>query len=221
MVKYESSIHGMFESVPQEAVSWQSGKFSHRAKPIGVLALQGGVEEHVSALLGAAEKLGLEIEVREVRTVSDLAGLDGIVIPGGESTVMSKLMERADLFEPILRIRKYMGTCAGAIMLAKNVEGAIPTQRFLKLMDISISRNAYGSQSASFESNLLTPFGKITGVFIRAPKFTITSKDVQPVAFRGEEAVAAYQLTNGRHCLALTFHPELTTTKFHEFFLKL
>ena len=190
-------------------------------KKIGVLALQGGVEEHINALLRASEKLETPTHIAEVRTPSDCDGLDGIIIPGGESTAISKLMDRAGLFEPVLGMRKIMGTCAGAVLLAKHVEGAIEGQRFLSLMDIRINRNAYGTQLASFETMLSTPFGKLEGVFIRAPKISISSKNVQPVAFHGEEPVGAYQQVEGRHYLALSFHPELTTTKFHEFFIKL
>jgi pyridoxal 5'-phosphate synthase pdxT subunit len=194
---------------------------AERMKRIGVLSLQGGVEEHISALLSASAKSRIPVQVVEVRTREDASGLDGIILPGGESTTISTLMEREKLFEPISRIRKIFGTCAGAIMLAKEVEGAAAGQRFLTLMDISTSRNAYGSQLASFEARLTTVFGTINGVFIRAPRLAPAAKDCQPMAFHGEEVVAAYQKKGERHYLASTFHPELTTTKFHEFFIKL
>ncbi|MEM4633982.1 MAG: pyridoxal 5'-phosphate synthase glutaminase subunit PdxT [Candidatus Anstonellaceae archaeon] len=190
-------------------------------KKIGVLALQGGVDEHINALLDASEKIDESLQVAEVRSPEDIDGIDGLIIPGGESTAISKLMCRAGLFEKVLHIRKIMGTCAGAILLAKHVEGAIPDQRFLSLMDISISRNAYGSQTSSFEAVLDTIFGKIKGVFIRAPKFTLLGQEVRPIAFYMGQPVAAYQAKGDRHFLAFTFHPELTTTKFHEFFIKL
>jgi len=190
-------------------------------KKIGVLSLQGGVEEHINALLSASAKCGMPVQVVEVRSREDAECLDGIILPGGESTAIGRLMEREGLFEPVLCIRKIFGTCAGAIMLAKQVEGAVPGQRFLSLMDISASRNAYGSQLSSFEARLTTVFGTVNGVFIRAPKIAPMSKDCQPMAFHGEEVVAAYQKKGERHFLACAFHPELTTTKFHEFFLKL
>ncbi|MCX8194954.1 MAG: pyridoxal 5'-phosphate synthase glutaminase subunit PdxT [Candidatus Micrarchaeota archaeon] len=191
-------------------------------KKIGVLALQGGVEEHINALLNASEKINEPVQVVEVRLPEDTEQLDGIILPGGESTAISRMMERAQLFEPVRRIRKIMGTCAGAILLAKKVEGAIPGQRFLSLMDIAISRNAYGSQKDSFEAALDTKFGKVNGVFIRAPKITmLAGEHVRPLAFFRQEIVAAYQSEGERHFLATTFHPELTTTKFHEFFIKL
>jgi pyridoxal 5'-phosphate synthase pdxT subunit len=192
-----------------------------KMKRIGVLSLQGGVEEHINALLSASAKTGIPAQVVEVRTREDSEGLDGIILPGGESTVIGKLMEREGLFSEVLKIRKIFGTCAGAIMLAKQVEGAMTGQRFLSAMDISVSRNAYGSQLCSFEARLTTVFGTINGVFIRAPKIMPASREVQPMAFLGEEIVAAYQQKGERHFLASAFHPELTTTKFHEFFLKL
>lgn len=190
-------------------------------KRIGVLSLQGGVEEHIGALLSASAKLGIPVQVVEVRTGEDAEGLDGIILPGGESTAISRLMERENLFSTIIRIRKVFGTCAGAIMLSRKVEGASAGQRFLSLMDISASRNAYGSQLASFEARLTTVFGTINGVFIRAPKIVPGSRSVEALAFLGEEPVAAYQKRGERHFLATAFHPELTTTKFHEFFIKL
>ena len=190
-------------------------------KRIGVLSLQGGVEEHINALLSASAKCGIPVQVVEVRSREDAGALDGIIIPGGESTTISRLMVREGLFEPVLRVRKIFGTCAGAILLAKQVEGAVPGQKFLSLMDISVARNAYGTQLDSFEARLTTVFGTINGVFIRAPKFAPASKDCQPMAFHGEDIVAIYQKKGERHFLASSFHPELTTTKFHEFFIKL
>ena len=191
-------------------------------KRIGVLALQGDVDEHINALLKASEKIDTPVQVVEVRTPQEAEGIDGIIIPGGESTAISLLMERAGLFEPVRKVRKIMGTCAGAIMLAKKVEGATQSQRFLSLMDMAISRNAYGSQLDSFEALLDTKFGEVNGVFIRAPRITaILGSRVKPLAFYREETVAAYQQEGERHYIATTFHPELTTTKFHEFFISL
>jgi len=157
----------------------------------------------------------------EVRSPEDMENLDGMIMPGGESTTLSRLMSRAGIFEKTMHVRKLMGTCAGAILLAKRVEGATPGQMFLSLMDISISRNAYGSQLSSFEGDIDTVLGRMKGVFIRAPKLSLLGKDVRPMAFHGEDPVAAYQQKGDKHYLALTFHPELTTTKFHEFFIRL
>ncbi len=194
-------------------------------KKIGVLALQGGVDEHIHALLSASENLGTPVRVVEVRLPEDMENLDGIILPGGESTALSKLMLRAGIFEKVQNIRKIMGTCAGAILLSKKVEGAIEGQRLLSLMDVSISRNAYGSQLSSFEADITSVLGNFRGVFIRAPKILSFAKGVQPMAFHGNDTVALHQkqsdISGERHFLALTFHPELTTTKFHEYFLKL
>lgn len=194
-------------------------------KKIGVLALQGGVDEHIHALLSSSEKTGSPVKVVEVRTLDDCEGLDGIILPGGESTTLSKLMLRARIFERVSGIRKIMGTCAGAILLAKKVEGALADQKTLSIMDIAVSRNAYGSQLSSFEADLTSVLGNFRGVFIRAPKFLSFEKSVHPMAFHGDDAVALYQkkvdIGGERHYLALAFHPELTTTKFHEYFLKL
>ncbi|MFA4983079.1 MAG: pyridoxal 5'-phosphate synthase glutaminase subunit PdxT [Candidatus Micrarchaeia archaeon] len=190
-------------------------------KTIGVLALQGGVDEHINALLSASEKLRVPVRIAEVRSPEDMESLDGLILPGGESTAISRLMLRENIFEKAKTVRKIMGTCAGAVLLAKKVEGATPGQRFLSLMDVSVARNAYGSQLSSFEADFDTILGKVHGVFIRAPKMSAASKAVQSMAFHGNDLVAAYQTTGNRHHLALTFHPELTTTKFHEFFLKL
>ena len=179
------------------------------------------MEEHIFALLSASKSTGVGIVVVEVRTPEDMEGIDGLIIPGGESTTISKLMVRAGIFDRISSIRKIMGTCAGAVLLAKNVEGAIPGQQFLSLMDISVQRNAYGSQLASFEAPIITVFGRLNGVFIRAPKLSITRKGVEVLAEHNGEPVGVYQQEGMQHFIALTFHPELTTTKFHELFLKL
>lgn len=183
--------------------------------------MQGGVEEHINALLLASKKTGIGIVVVEVRTADDLEGLDGIIIPGGESTAISKLMAREGLFGKISSLRKIMGTCAGAVLLAKDVDGAMPGQKFLSLMDISASRNAYGSQLSSFEAQITTVFGRMNGVFIRAPKLSASSKGVQVLATCAGEPVALYQQVGRQHFIAFAFHPELTTTGFHELFLKL
>lgn len=179
------------------------------------------MEEHIFALLSASKSTGVGIVVVEVRTPEDMEGLDGMIIPGGESTTISKLMIRAGIFDRIPSIRKIMGTCAGAVLLAKNVEGAVPGQQFLSLMDISIQRNAYGSQLASFEAPIMTVFGRLQGVFIRAPRLSYSSKNIQTLASYNGEPVGVYQQDGMQHFIALTFHPELTTTKFHELFLKL
>ncbi len=216
---------------------------------IGVLALQGGVAEHVSALRQASERIEIPVSVRTVRTPEQLAGLDALLMPGGESTTLGLLLERQGMFGPIGAIPHLFGTCAGLILMAKEVEGKAEGQRGLALMDIRVSRNAYGSQSDSFESRLE---GELTGktkiLFIRAPKILGVGPGVQvlaslpakasaepapPEASHSEKAspepghssvpgepVIVMQKQPGRIFLGATCHPELTTGKVHEFFLK-
>ncbi|MFH1095516.1 MAG: pyridoxal 5'-phosphate synthase glutaminase subunit PdxT [Candidatus Micrarchaeota archaeon] len=190
---------------------------------IGVLALQGGVAEHVSALRQASEKAKIPISVRTVRTPEQLAGLHALLMPGGESTVLSLLLERQGMLEPLRSVQHLFGTCAGLILMAKGVEGKAEGQRGLGLMDISVSRNAYGSQADSFESRLEGALaGKTKILFIRAPKILKIGPNVQVLASLpgSNEPVIVMQKQAGRILLGATCHPELTTSKVHEFFLK-
>jgi len=187
---------------------------------IGVLALQGGVSEHVSATLGAARKLGIQCDVVQVRTKEDLGGLDALIIPGGESTVLHKLCEREGIFTELKGVRNIFGTCAGAIMLAKTIRHAEAGQKTLGVMDIEMGRNAYGRQAESFEETLNTRLGQVHAVFIRAPRILGTGSGVAVLAERNGEAVACEQERDGCFLLATCFHPELATTAFHEYFLR-
>ena len=187
---------------------------------IGILAIQGSVIEHKHML----EKL--RVDIKEVRLPKDLDGIDGIIIPGGESTTISKLLERFDLFD-ILRERSeeelpVWGTCAGAILLAKKLTGKnLPPA--LEVMDIEVCRNAYGRQLDSFEADLhlkiQNPKSKIQnfrGVFIRAPKIKPLSDDVEVLAECDGEPVMLRQ----DNMLVTSFHPELTDdTRVHEYFV--
>ncbi len=186
---------------------------------IGVLSLQGGVVEHVQALMAAAVDLGLRIEIIEVRNKQDLAELDGLIVPGGESTVLHKLLEREDMFAAMKKIPAIMGTCAGAILLAKKVLHRTADQRTFELMDITVDRNAYGRQAASFETSLATMLGECQAVFIRAPRFVRIESGVAALASHNAEIVAAEQRSKGQYYLALAFHPELTTIVWHRYFL--
>jgi len=194
-----------------------------KPRQIGILALQGGVIEHIRASESAAKKLKLKCEIIEVRTKKGLRGLDGLIIPGGESTVLSKLLEAEGMLSEMRKVRKIFGTCAGMVMLAKKVEGRITGQKTLGLMDIEIARNAYGAQVESFEEKIKTGVGTINAVFIRAPRIKSIGKGVKVLAKLGRERVAVYQheAKGDRHYLACAFHPELSTTKFHELFLSL
>ncbi|MFH1328905.1 MAG: pyridoxal 5'-phosphate synthase glutaminase subunit PdxT [Candidatus Bathyarchaeota archaeon] len=185
---------------------------------VGILALHGDVEEHRKALLEAAKNLNLEIEVVEVRVPSDLDGVSHLVLPGGESSSYSKVMKENGLLEAIKNKAsslKFFGTCAGLIMLAKKVNNPAENQLSLQLLDVEVERNAYGRQRESFEAELETDFGKINGVFIRAPKI-VKANGVKILAKFNGEPVAVKE----GNVLGCTFHPELTTTKFHELFLK-
>ena len=181
---------------------------------IGVLALQGDFEAHAKAFAG------LPCEVVEVRRVAHLSGLDGLVIPGGESTTLLNLMADEPWFPALKDFHRrggaVMGTCAGAILLAREVVN--PSQECLGLLDATIARNAFGRQVDSFETTLDAPLlgGTIEAVFIRAPRFQALGAEVETLAaYRGEPVL----VREGR-VLAMTFHPELTRdTKLHAHFL--
>jgi 5'-phosphate synthase pdxT subunit len=169
----------------------------------GVLALQGGFAAHARALrrCGAAP--------REVRTPADLEGLRLLVLPGGESTTMLKLLASSGLEEAIPAFHRrggaLFGTCAGAILLAREV--ASPAQRSLGLLDVGVARNHYGRQVDSFETDLPFPGGPpLPAVFIRAPAVTRTGPGVEVLLSHGGLPV----LVREGAVLAATFHPELT-----------
>lgn len=189
-------------------------------KKIGVLAFHGDVTEHINATLQAAKKLKLPLEVLSVRTQKDLSHIDGLIIPGGESTTLYKLCEREGMWEKMKKIRYIFGTCAGAIMLAKAIHNKENDQKTLELMDIEIDRNAYGKQTESFEKPIKTNLGNIQAIFIRAPKIKSLGKGLKILAKDGKEIIACQQEGKNGNFLAACFHPELTTTVFHEYFLR-
>ena len=186
---------------------------------IGVLAVQGDFAEHIAAL----RRLG--VDCAEVRLPEHLAGVDGLIIPGGESTTLSRLMSIYRLREPIAAMadqgRAIWGTCAGMIMLAAEITEADPQP--LQLMDIGVRRNAFGRQIDSFEQDLpIAGLGEepFHAVFIRAPIVTRTGPAVTTLAAlpEGGPAVAVQQ---GK-LLATAFHPELTADdRLHRYFLGL
>lgn len=185
---------------------------------IGVLAYHGDVIEHIQTTEQALKNLHKKGVVIPVRTKTDIVGLDALVIPGGESTVLHKLSEREGIFEEMKKIKNIFGTCAGAIMLAKTVRNKTEDQKTLKLMDITVDRNAYGRQNESFTEKVDTALGTISAVFIRAPGIQ-TEKTVTILAKRGKEVIACEHREPEKFYLACCFHPELTTTKFHEYFI--
>ncbi|MFC4452950.1 pyridoxal 5'-phosphate synthase glutaminase subunit PdxT [Deinococcus sonorensis] len=191
------------------------------APVVGVLALQGAFREHRRRL----EQLGAE--VREVRLPADLAGLQGLVIPGGESTTIGRLMTDYGLWEPVRALYRrgaaLFGTCAGAILLAREVHGAPPQfgeQPGLELMDITVQRNAFGRQRESFQTELQVQGLEqpVPAMFIRAPVIERVGPEVEVLARQDEQVVLARQ---GR-LLAASFHPELTPDpRIHRLFLEL
>ena len=188
---------------------------------IGVLALQGDFAEHIAMLKR------LKVETSEVRLPKQLNGLDGLIIPGGESTTIGKLAVAYNLMEPLKLFGQrhaIWGTCAGAIFISKDVSRDQP---LLGLMDIKVERNAFGRQVDSFEADLNIPeLKQATGtkddyhaVFIRAPIIESVDADAKILASAPDGRIVAAQQG---HLLATSFHPELTNdTRFHEYFLSL
>ena len=185
---------------------------------IGVLGLQGDFEAHLKML---RDRLG--IEARVVRTAEEIGEVDGLIIPGGESTTVGKLMARHGL-EEVIKMRAgeglpIYGTCAGLILLAKDIEGS--DQHRLGLMDVTVARNAFGRQIDSFEADIPVPaVGKnpVRGVFIRAPYVSRSGKNVVELG-RFEDKVVAVRQGN---ILGTAFHPELTDDpRMHEMFVEM
>lgn len=190
-----------------------------RAPRVGVLALQGDFREHIAVLRG------LGADAVPVRRPEELAAIDGLVIPGGESSVMDKLSRAFGLADPLREAiaggLPVYGTCAGLIMLADTIVDGIAGQQSLGGLDVAVRRNAFGSQVDSFETDLDIPAiggEPMHAVFIRAPI-------VESV---GERATALARVADGRvvaveqgDLLGTSFHPEMTgDTRFHEYFLR-
>ena len=188
---------------------------------IGVLALQGDFAEHISML----KKIG--VETAEVRLPKHLDGLDGLIMPGGESTTIGKMAVAYDLMKPLQEFGKshaVWGTCAGAIFLSKDIGRDQP---LLGLMNIKAQRNAFGRQVDSFETDLeIDELMKATGtehpyhaIFIRAPIIESVSGKAKVLSQLDDGRIVAAQ---EGHLLATSFHPELTNdTRFHEYFISL
>lgn len=184
---------------------------------VGVLALQGAFAAHEHALVG------LGVDTAQVRTPADLARVDALIMPGGESTTMSRLLETSGLFDDLkARLSDSMpvfGTCAGMILLATDVLDGRPDQRSFGAIDLSVQRNGYGRQVDSFETDIDvagfdTPFH---AVFIRAPKVVAVGTGVNVVASHDGVPVLALQ----GHVMVASFHPELTgDDRLHALFLQ-
>lgn len=185
------------------------------AKQIGVLALQGDFEAHRSAL----GRIG--VINSEVRKSEQLKDVDGLIIPGGESTTLIKLLHAFDMIDPIREFYKaggaFWGTCAGSILLAKEIENS--GQFRFGFIDITVLRNGYGRQIESFEDDIVVnELGNepVHAVFIRAPKITRCGAGVTVLAEKGGSILIAKE----KNILVSTFHPELTDdTRFHRYFV--
>lgn len=184
---------------------------------VGILALQGGISEHQEML----KKIKVTPSI--IKKESDLKGIDGLIIPGGESTTIKKLMLKYNLIEPIKQLHRQgkpiWGTCAGLILLARDIEGNNYPPG-LGFIDISVKRNAYGSQLNSFITSKVIPEVSpepIEMVFIRAPLITSTGPDVKVLTTVNQNIVAAEE----RNILVTSFHPELTSNPaFHQYFIE-
>jgi 5'-phosphate synthase pdxT subunit len=193
---------------------------------IGVIAIQGNVEEHVSAMEKALRQSNLEAEVIKIKHSGIVPTCDAIILPGGESTTLGRLMEREGIADEIKKAAHagvpILGTCAGLVLLAKHGDKQVEQtkQRLLGLMDIHVNRNAFGRQRESYEcrvdfKGLSLPFN---AVFIRAPAITECGEGVEILSKCNGLIVAARE----KNMLALAFHPELTDDlRIHNYFLKM
>ncbi len=192
----------------------------------GVISVQGAAPEHIAALKMAMANLGMEGEAVSVRRAKDLEGLECLVLPGGESTTISKLLRRFDLFDRIIDLANggmpILGTCAGCVLLSK--EGDYQVEKteteLLKLMDMAVDRNAFGRQRESFEVPLTIEgmAEQFPAVFIRAPLITRVWGRCEPLATHSSSIVMAKQ----DNLVALSFHPELSgDSRIHEMLLRM
>lgn len=188
---------------------------------VGIIGFQGDVSEHIEILKKLKASIREDVEIRTVKNKEDLRDISGLIIPGGESTTIYKLIKEYSIYNEILEMGKkglpIMGTCAGLIILSKEtsderVEG-------MGLLNIRIMRNAYGRQINSFVDELeIEGLGEFLGVFIRAPIIESVGKDVKVLSYHNDKAV----MVRNNNILGLTFHPELTEdVGVHEYFLKM
>jgi 5'-phosphate synthase pdxT subunit len=192
---------------------------------IGVLGIQGDVSEHVNLMNRAIQEVNVKGKTTIVEGKEDISDIDALIIPGGESTTISKMLNKSGLFELIInKVKKenlpIMGTCAGCVLLAKEIIDSNIDIRTLQAMDIQVKRNAFGRQRESFEQEL-----KIKGfsepyhaVFIRAPVITKINGNCEVLSKKDGKIVAARQ----NNYLALSFHPELTDdVRIHKYFIEM
>lgn len=187
-------------------------------KKVGVLTIQGDCIEHLTALKKAA---GRDFKVVSAKTVEQIMDLDGLIVPGGESTTIGKLAKMYGV-DRVIKKRAHegmviWGTCAGAILLAKKLTGSETADNW-NLMNITVERNAYGRQLDSFETNIDFEGRKVPAVFIRAPKIIEVGPKVKILARHKDEIIMARE----KNILVTTFHPELTDDiTIHSYFLNL
>jgi 5'-phosphate synthase pdxT subunit len=193
---------------------------------IGILGLQGDFEAHLRALQKAAELLNLDVEGVIVKLPQHLNDLDGIILPGGESTTIGKLMVLYGLQEPLQQLISQgvpvWGTCAGLILLARETDNALAGQPLLASMDIRVRRNTFGSQRESFETDLTVPeLGEAPfhAFFIRGPSVEAVGPEVKVLATLDDGTIVAVRQGS---LLGTAFHPEVTgDARFHDYFLRL
>jgi len=183
---------------------------------VGVLALQGAFAAHSDCLTS------IGVQSIEVRTPQQLSSVDALLMPGGESSTMSQLLESSGLFDPIAtRIAEGMpvfGTCAGMILLASEILDGRSDQRNFSAIDISVRRNAFGRQVDSFEATINSSVGDFHGVFIRAPRIERVGAQVEVLGSINDEPVLVRQ----GNVLAASFHPELSNdARLHEYFVSI
>ena len=183
---------------------------------VGVLALQGAFAAHSDCLTS------IGVQSIEVRNPEQLSSVDALLMPGGESSTMSQLLESSGLFDPIAaRIADGMpvfGTCAGMILLASEILDGRSDQRSFSAIDISVRRNAFGRQVDSFEATVNSSVGNFHGVFIRAPRIERVGEDVEVLGSINDEPVLVRQ----GNVLAASFHPELSNdARLHEYFVSI
>ena len=195
---------------------------------VGILSIQGDIEENSNAIKESFEELGIEGGIVYMRDLSDLDELDGLIIPGGESTVIGMILFLQGVQIDLLKKKiqdglPILGTCAGLIMLSNRAYDKTigdTKQELLKVLDVTIERNAFGRQHESFESELDIPYlGQrgFNGVFIRGPIITETGKNVEIIAKYNDKIVAVRQ----NNILGTSFHPELAKdNRFHMNFTK-
>jgi 5'-phosphate synthase pdxT subunit len=195
---------------------------------IGVLALQGAIEEHVAMTKLAFKEMGVEGHVRQVKSVEEVNAIHGLIIPGGESTVIGRLSSLNQTLQ-VVKKRIYdgmpvLGTCAGLVLLAKKVYDRVlgeTSQPTLNVMDVVVERNAFGRQRESFEAELEIPTigeKKFKGVFIRAPAVREAGSQVKVLSKLGNVIVAVQQ----GNMIGTAFHPELTEdTRIHQLLINM